>query len=88
VVSPEILARNSQSGAVAEGATRLIVIEGYRKAVTALIDVVAGWDEGPLDTVAFPHPVLGWLPVRDMLFFMLYHDLHHLNGMRGTLPRS
>jgi len=27
----------------------------------------------------------GWLPVRDMLFFMLYHDLHHLNGMRGTL---
>lgn len=86
-VSSEILTRNSQSGALAEGATRLTLIEGYRKAVTALVDAVAGWDEGPLDTVGFPHPILGVLPVRDMLFFMLYHDLHHLNGMRGTLPR-
>lgn len=86
-VSSEILTRNSQSGALAEGATRLTLIEGYRKAVTALVDAVAGWDEGPLDTVGFPHPILGVLPVRDMLLFMLYHDLHHLNGMRGTLPR-
>ena len=85
--SPERLALNAKSGELADGATRLTLIEGYRKAVGALIDSVTGWDEGPLDTVGFPHPILGVLPVRDMLLFMLYHDLHHLNGMRGTLPR-
>lgn len=86
-VPAELLASNSKSGELPSGATRLSLIEGYQKAASALIEAASGWDEEPLDTIGFPHPILGVLPVRDMLLFMLYHDLHHLNGMRGTLPR-
>jgi hypothetical protein len=82
-----LLTMNSSSGAFAEDATRLSLIEAYRNAVNKQIDSVMGWDEAPLDTVGFPHPIMGVLPVRDMLLFMLYHDLHHVNSMRGTLPR-
>jgi hypothetical protein len=37
-----------------------------------------GWDEEGLDLHQLPHPLLGDLTLREMLFFTLYHDAHHL----------
>jgi hypothetical protein len=36
------------------------------------------WGEAALDRYRLPHPVLGPLTVREMLFFTVYHNAHHL----------
>jgi hypothetical protein len=45
------------------------------------------WDEGRLDTLRLPHPVLGKLTMREMLFFTLYHNQHHIAAAQRRLPR-
>jgi hypothetical protein len=50
-------------------------------------DLVAGlgrWSEPALDRHLLPHPLLGKLTVREMLFFTLYHNVHH--GRRVAEP--
>jgi hypothetical protein len=46
-----------------------------------LADAVAGWGEWPLDRLRLRHPALGNLTVREMLFFTLYHNLHHVENV-------
>jgi hypothetical protein len=45
------------------------------------------WSERRLDRVALPHPLLGKLTAREMLFFTLYHNRHHVEAARRRLPR-
>ena len=40
------------------------------------------WNERDLDTYRMPHPILGMLTVREMLFFTTFHTLYHLNSMK------
>lgn len=40
------------------------------------------WNEVDLDSYRVPHPILGMLTIREMLFFTCYHTLHHINSMR------
>jgi hypothetical protein len=42
------------------------------------------WSEKDLDTYLLPHPVLGKLTLREMLFFTIFHTQHHLQGMTGA----
>ena len=52
-----------------------------------LTNAVSRWREWQLDRFRLPHPALGKLTVREMLFFTLYHNLHHvLNVARRTRP--
>jgi len=46
-----------------------------------LIGVTEGWDDRALDQIRLPHPLLGKLSVREMLFFTLYHHQHHLQNV-------
>ena len=39
------------------------------------------WSDLSLDRLRFPHPGLGLLTVREMLFFTLYHNTHHVIGV-------
>jgi len=39
------------------------------------------WNESDLDTYRMPHPILGMLTIREMLFFTVFHTLYHLNSM-------
>lgn len=39
---------------------------------------VAGWNDHSLDQLRLPHPLLGKLSMREMLYFTLYHHQHHL----------
>jgi len=45
------------------------------------------WSELQMDRIRLPHPVLGKLSVREMLFFTLYHNQHHLDAAKRRLPR-
>lgn len=47
-----------------------------------LMDNLNRWSESQLDTLRLPHPLLGKLTVREMLFFTLYHTQHHLQNVR------
>lgn len=60
-----------QKGAVAELSGTL---EG-------LASAFAKWSDLWLDRLRLPHPGLGLLTVREMLFFTLYHNTHHVMGV-------
>jgi hypothetical protein len=45
------------------------------------------WQERDLDQTLLPHPILKTITAREMLFFMLYHDQHHVTGAKSRLPR-
>lgn len=61
----------------------------HRGALMAALDQVAedlagavsAWREWQLDRFRLPHPALGRLTVREMLFFTLYHNLHHVQNV-------
>lgn len=50
-----------------------------------LTNAISGWQEWQLDRLALPHPALGRLTVREMLFFTLYHNLHHVRNVERRM---
>jgi hypothetical protein len=46
---------------------------------------IARWRDGKLDRLQLPHPLLGKLTVREMLFFTLYHQRHHIGVVEKRL---
>ena len=40
------------------------------------------WDEKDLDAYLMPHPLMGKLMTREMLFFAIFHNYHHLKAMK------
>lgn len=53
------------------------LLEQWSKASSELVSVVEAIAEGELDQYLLPHPILGKLTVREMLFFTIYHNLRH-----------
>jgi hypothetical protein len=53
------------------------ILERWRRASQQLGASLAGWSDRALDRFRLPHPLLGKLTVREMLFFTLYHNAHH-----------
>jgi hypothetical protein len=53
----------------------------------SLVAAISDWDERDLDRCRLPHPApgLGKLTVREMLFFTLYHNLHHVVNVAKRL---
>jgi hypothetical protein len=47
-----------------------------------LLNALNAWTEDDLDQRTLPHPILGDLTVREMLFFTLIHSLLHANEAR------
>jgi hypothetical protein len=60
-------------------AWRSNVIVQYDTTLNELTKAVTKWSEGALDHLRLPHMLIGKLTVREMLFFVLYHNLHHIN---------
>jgi len=58
---------------------RVQVLLSWRQGVSSLGSAIERWPEPVLDRCRLPHPLLGLLSVREMLFFTLYHNAHHLN---------
>jgi hypothetical protein len=48
-----------------------------------LLRTLNRWSEKDLDTYIIPHPILGKLTVREMLYFTAYHANHHLNSIKS-----
>ena len=45
------------------------------------------WDEKDLDMIRMPHPLLGKITAREMIYFAVYHSEHHVAATKKRLPR-
>ena len=45
------------------------------------------WNEEDLSTIRLPHPLLGKITAREMIYFTLYHAQHHVTAAKQRLPR-
>lgn len=53
------------------------LLKRLNKAGKSLISALDRWQDAELDRYQLPHPILGKLTVREMLFFSIYHTLRH-----------
>jgi hypothetical protein len=81
----ELLAKVGASIRVEADSSQAQIVKAYIQAGTNLREAAQTWSETELDAKAMPHPVLGSISIREMLEFVVYHELHHLNGVRSTL---
>ncbi len=92
----QALAQGGQAGRFAPSAQSLDDRQAWRNAImrdftnvnAQLRDAVQRWPEGKLDRLQLPHPLLGKLTVREMLFFTLYHHGHHVAVVKRRLVVS
>jgi len=47
------------------------------KVIEDLVSALEKWEEGDLDQCQLPHPIIGNLTMREMLFFTIHHNLRH-----------
>jgi hypothetical protein len=62
-----------------------ILIQSLNNEVKKLIKNMKSFSEEDLDRIILPHPLLGKLTVREMLYFTSYHVLHHQTGIQKLL---
>lgn len=53
--------------------------------VSALAKKIEGYSEEQLDLLLLPHPLLGKLTLREMIYFTIYHAGHHEKQVRHNL---
>ena len=58
------------------------MISRFSAEMDGLIKAVSGWSDNTLDKAYLPHPLLGNLTVREMLYFTIYHMEHHLTILK------
>jgi len=57
----------------------------WKSATQRLIDRMDKWSEEELDSYLIPHPLLGRIAIREMLYFTIYHTQHHLYQMTDRI---
>jgi len=68
-------------------AERARIMRVHASTLQALIARSAQWSESDLDAATLPHPLLGPLTVREMLFFTVYHNTHHVANVQRLVAR-
>jgi len=66
------------------GAQARILVKWQDKG-TEMQAALGKWSDKALDNYLLPHPLLGKMTVREILFFTLYHNLHHVNDVQRLL---
>lgn len=66
---------NKSGDATAQSA----LLEKWRRASSQLMTALNNWKDADLDRYSLPHPILGTITVREMLFFTMYHSMRHMS---------
>lgn len=53
------------------------LLNQFSKASADLVAIAEKWEEGDLNGYLLPHPLIGKLTIREMLYFTIYHNLRH-----------
>ncbi|HQU35607.1 MAG TPA: DinB family protein [Anaerolineales bacterium] len=67
---------NQQTPAKPEVA-KMELLNQFSKASADVVSVAEKWNEDDLDGYLLPHPLIGKLTIREMLYFTIYHNLRH-----------
>ena len=57
---------------------RELLLKRFKTEMSVLVNNLHKWSEKNLDKMAVPHPLIGKLTFREMLYFTIYHMEHHL----------
>lgn len=68
--------------------SRRRMLAGWEATGRSLTGALEIWPDPVLDMCLLPHPLLGALTVREMLFFTIYHTMHHVNDVQRLLGRQ
>ena len=52
-----------------------------------LCTALASWSDRNLDRIQLPHPLLGKITTREMIYFTIHHGQHHVTVAKSRLPR-
>ncbi|MEO9884043.1 MAG: DinB family protein [Balneola sp.] len=58
------------------------LLSAYEKEKIRLVKVLQKWSEKQLSTNVAPHPLLGKCTVRELLYFTIHHNYHHLDSIK------
>ena len=61
------------------------LIRKYKEQKQKLIAKVEKQSEKDLDTYILPHPLLGKVTLREMLYFTIHHNEHHLELLKNRI---
>jgi uncharacterized damage-inducible protein DinB len=53
------------------------LLDHFAKVSSGLVASSETWNDSELDDYLLPHPILGKLTIREILFFTVYHNLRH-----------
>ncbi|WP_295815259.1 DinB family protein [uncultured Deinococcus sp.] len=67
------------------GSDQTALVARYRAGLGTLNSALSRWPDSDLDDWQARHPILGDLTVRELLYFTVYHNRHHRNGVQATL---
>jgi hypothetical protein len=60
-------------------------ISQLESSIESILDSLPTWTEEELDEICMLHPILGIIPMREMLYFTLYHLCHHSSIIQERL---
>ncbi|MEM6267900.1 MAG: DinB family protein [Bacteroidota bacterium] len=63
------------------------VLATYLQERDRMLHQLRRWDDDALEKYLMPHPLLGKVTVREMMFFTTFHTAHHLRLIRRDLGR-
>lgn len=58
------------------------LLSEMKKEQKRMIENLKNWSETDLDKNVMPHPIIGKISVREMLFFTIYHIQHHAKSIQ------
>ncbi len=67
---------------VTEAEQRHTLLKQFDQQKTKMISLTGQWTEEELDRYQLPHPLLGKLTTREVLYFTIYHNYHHLHTLQ------
>jgi hypothetical protein len=69
-------------------ANRQQIADNVLQSTLKLSQSLANYQESDLDQIQLPHPLIGKLSIREMLYFTLYHVRHHHKQVTEQLHRA
>lgn len=67
------------------GLGKSVTINIWKFSVNNLMKAISSWSDSDLDVYQLPHPILGKISAREMLFFTVFHNYFHLNTMKALV---
>ncbi len=62
-------------------------IKNFKELHNAMFANLENWSDKQLNTYLLPHPLIGKLTIKEMLYFVDYHILHHQKAINIALQK-